>query len=146
MFNCLSAVSAQSHFLLIPALFCTFGPVQHLFAQSSVFCTFLHYWLVSTLFFTIFHIKNSIKVGKLWYCELESFGTVSWKVMEPIWKVLVLGVGKYWNRSGKFWYHDIRPEKCNLEGDWQHACSLPFFRHAHFETTATCLLIETSIW
>ena len=23
---------------------------------------------------------------------LESFGTVSWKVMEPIWKVLVLGV------------------------------------------------------
>ena len=39
---------------------------------------------------------------------LESFGSASWKVMELIWKVLaqllLLGVGKYWNRSGKFWY------------------------------------------
>ena len=78
------------------------------------------------------------RFGKFWYCELESigtdlesFGTViydlesvgsrSWKVLEPmwkvlvpryvIWKVLVLGVGKYWNRSGKFWYRDIKSGK-----------------------------------
>ena len=44
--------------------------------------------------------------------DLESFGTASWNVIKLIWKVLVLGVGKYWNRSGKFWYRDIRPGKC----------------------------------
>ena len=27
--------------------------------------------------------------------DLESFGAARWKVMEPTWKVLVLGVGKY---------------------------------------------------
>ena len=58
-------------------------------------------------------IKMRPILGKFWYCELESngtdlesFGTTtttrSWKVLEPIWKVLVLGVGKYWNHSGKF--------------------------------------------
>ena len=64
-------------------------------------------------------------VGKFWYSEmesngtdqesfgsviyyLESFGTASLKVMGLIWKVLILllGVWKYWDRSGKFWYCD----------------------------------------
>lgn len=90
----------------------TFGRFPHLITLLDVLRTFLHYLLISALFCTIFRIKTSKKLGKFWYCELESngtdlksfgtvkydlesFGTASWNVMEPIWKVLVLGVGKY---------------------------------------------------
>ena len=131
------------HFRPFSALIRTFSGFPHLLAQLTSFRTILHN----------LGYKNQLKswkvlvpwVGKFWYCELESigtdlesFGTViydlesvgsrSWKVLEPmwkvlvpryvIWKVLVLGVGKYWNRSGKFWYSDIWLEKfwyCELE-------------------------------
>ena len=37
-----------------------------------------------------------------------------WIVLIPrfmTWKVLVLGVGQYWNRCGMFWYRDIQSGK-----------------------------------
>ena len=76
---------------------------------------------------------------------------VTWKVLEPTWKVLVLrtiGVGKHWYTSrdrvtwlrlGKYWNWD-------LGGDMRHACNLSFFRLTHLETRATCLSDCYVIW